>query len=290
VTLGQQPLPFGLEVATSDELRPVITNAQFVNRLALGRREIGAFLRGEIQPRVDYGYSYRQALVAYALGIVNGNGPNTPDDNGWKDIVARLAFTVPSDYHSWLRQLTFGGTAYFGKANRILASDTNRNVLGLGRRRRLGGDIYYSHHPIGITYEVVRAEDGYIAPMSTLGAATFGVRTSMSHVVTLFYNFGEQVVRGYRAQGKLDDWWPKSYQPFFRYDSFDPDTSAGNDRSEVFTAGFNIFFAETTKFQLNYNYRHDRGLAPGPGRTPSTPSAPLYPEVHEVLAQLQFGF
>src|SRR4029453_11056209 len=113
------------------------------------------FVRGDIVPRMDYGYNYRQALLSYAVGLVRGNGPKTADDNGWKDLVARLAFTVPSDYHSWLRQFTLGGTAYLGKQNRLLpvARDATRTVLGLGRRRRIGGDIYYSHHPIGVNYE-----------------------------------------------------------------------------------------------------------------------------------------
>jgi hypothetical protein len=290
VTLGQQLVPFGLEVATSDELRPVINNAQFANRLGLGRREIGLFVKGDVLPRMDYGYAYRQALLSYALCLVSGNGPNAPDDNGWKDIILRTAFTVPSDYHSLLRQFTVGGTAYLGKQNRMLPSDTTRTVLGLGRRRRYGADVYYNHHPIGLTYEFVQGEDGLLEPQSTLAAPRAFVRKSRAHVATLFYNFGEQFVRGYRAQGRFDDWWPKSYQPFFRFDTFDPDMHAANDASDVFTWGFNIFFAETTKFQLNYNYRHDRALEPAPGRPAPPASAGVYPRVHEVLAQLQFGF
>jgi hypothetical protein len=290
VTMGQQPLPFGLEVAASDELKPVINNAQFATRLGLARRELGVFVKGDIVPRMDYGYNYRQALISYALGAVSGNGPNTPDDNSWKDLVARLAFTLPSDYHSVLRQLTLGGTAYFGKQNRMLpaAKDASRAVLGLGRKRRLGGDLYYSHHPIGITYEYIYAEDGLVDPTSTFGEPKFLIRKADSHVITLFYNFGEQFLRGYRAQGRFDDWWPKSYQPFFRYDTYDPDTSAANDRSDVYTLGFNVFFAETTKFQVNYNYKYDRATEAQLEANPTMVA--LLPKVHELLAQFQFGF
>ena len=217
------------------------------------------------------------------------NVPNTADDNGWKDLIARVAFTVPSDYNSWLRQFTLGGTAYLGKQNRILpvARDATRTVLGLGRKRRYGGDIYYSHHPIGVTYEYVYAEDGLVDPAGTLQSAHTFVRKADAHVLTLFYNFGEQFLRGYRAQGRFDDWWPKSYQPFFRYDTFDPDTAeaAARDRSDVYTLGFNVFFAETTKFQLNYNYKYDRAAEQQAASNPL-----LTPKVNEVLAQFQFGF
>jgi hypothetical protein len=286
-TLGQQPLPFGLEVAASDELKPVINNAQFSTRLGLARREVGLLVRGDVFPRMDYGYNYRQALFAYAFGVVSGNGPNAQDDNGFKDLIARIAFTLPSDYNSWLRQFTLGGTAYVGKQNRLLpvAQDATRTVLGLGRRRRLGADLYYNHHPVGVTYEYVYAEDGYVDPASTIGAARFGVRKADSHVLTLFYNFGEQFLRGYRAQGRFDDWWPRSYQPFFRYDTFDPDRETPNDRSNVYTGGFNVFFAETTKFQLNYNYKDDQAVQKTLATNPFAVN-----KVHEVLAQLQFGF
>ena len=108
-TAGQQLLPFGLEVPATEELKPLIRNAEFTTRMQLAQREIGLIVRGDLVPRVDYGYNYRQALLSYALGVTNGAGPNTQDDNDRKDVIGRLAFTVPADYNSWLRQITIGG-------------------------------------------------------------------------------------------------------------------------------------------------------------------------------------
>jgi hypothetical protein len=51
------------------------------------------------------------------------------------------------------------------------------------------------------------------------------IRTSASrdsHTATAFYSFGEQFLRSIRTSGKFDDWWPKTYQPFVRYDRYDP--------------------------------------------------------------------
>ncbi|KYF51495.1 hypothetical protein BE08_22470 [Sorangium cellulosum] len=274
ITLGQQLLPFGLEVPASEELKPVITNAQFTSRLALARRDIGLIVQGDLFPQVDYGYDYRVGTIAYAIGVVDGSGPNTPDDNTEKDILGRVAFTVPSDYNSWLRQLTVGGSVYFGWQNTYL-QDEKKTLSGKGIKRRYGADLYYNHFPFGLTYEFIYGEDEV-----TLGATLDDPRKteleSLSHVATFFYSFGAQFLKSMRNQARYDDWWPKTYQPFFRVDIFDPDTGQARNRIDTYTLGFNVFFAETTKFQLNVNRQDDRAAKRG--------------AKHEVLGQLQFGF
>jgi hypothetical protein len=295
VTLGQQLLPFGLEAAATEELKPIIRNALFTNAtyapgaktsatgLGLGR-ELGLIVRGDLFPKVDYGYNYRQALITYVVGIVDGNGINTPDDNDPKDLIGRLAFTLPSDYNSWLRQLTIGGTIYWGKRNRYLTDDA-KTLSGLGKKERYGVDLYYNHWPLGLTYEFVVGKDGM-----TLGNTPDDPQrvdiVSRSHTGTFFYSFGQQFVAGFRNQGRYDDWWPKTYQPFVRYDRFERNVhAAGHERVEVVTAGINIFFAETTKFQLNYNWRRDERAI----NDPKTVGKLRHPS-HELLAQFQYGF
>lgn len=310
LTVGQQLLPFGLEVPASEELKPVIRNAQFtlppnparnalVTGLNLGRRDIGAIVRGDIGIGVDYGYNYRQALLAYAVGILNGSGPNTLDDNDNKDFIGRIAFTVPSDYNSWLRQITLGGSVYIGRQNlyTVETAPTARTTLqGKGKRRRYGGDVYYNHWPFGVTYEYIRGEDE-VTP-GTADAPGRKTVTSDAHVATLFLSFGEQFVAGFRNQGRYDDWWPKTYQPFFRYDRLNPDLDYRRDPNnptapssvviEVFTAGLNIFFAETTKFQLNYNHILNHANTDAAQPNPQLVVAKRH--ANEVLAQVQFGF
>lgn len=295
ITLGQQLLPFGLEAAATEELKPVIRNALFTNPsyapgarnaatgLGLGR-EIGLIVRGDLFPQVDYGYNYRQALITYVIGVLNGNGINTPDDNDKKDLIGRLAFTLPAEYNSWLRQITVGGTVYYGKRNLYLADDA-RTLSGVGKKERYGIDVYYNHWPFGLTYEFVVGRD----------TATFGTTladskrqdiTSRSHTGTFFLSFGEQFVSGFRNQGRYDDWWPKTYQPFVRYDRFERNTgAAGKERVEVVTGGLNLFFAETTKFQLNYNWRRDQRII-GDAKQ----NEKLRHPSHEVLGQFQYGF
>jgi hypothetical protein len=276
VTVGQQLLPFGLEVAATEELKPVIRNAEFTTdpTIQLGRRDIGLIVKGDLFPQMDYGYAYRQALIAYAFGVVNGAGPNNGDDNDHKDLIGRVAFTVPSEYNSWLRQITIGGTAYWGKRNTLLAD--GKTIAGKGARQRYGVDVYYNHWPFGLTYEFIVAKDVRTTGMTLADPQRFD-QVGRSHVATIFLSFGEQFVAGFRNQGRYDDWWPKTWQPFVRYDTLTRNVDRDNTRVDTLTVGLNVFFAETTKFQVNYNHRNDRQ------RVPQSIS-------NEIFAQLQFGF
>jgi hypothetical protein len=268
LTFGQQLIPFGLEAQIGEELRPVINNAQFLAGLGVGTRQIGLIARGDYDPYVDYGFNYRAPLLEYALGVVNGSGPNKSDDNNQKDYVGRLAYTLPVDYNSLFRELKFGVSGYKGSKNLTSTVGGTTVVAAQGKKDRYGVDIYYNHAPFGVTYEFAEGRDAVLGTTTDI--------ESRSHVLTTFYTWGEQWFASSRAQAKYDDSWPQSYQLFARFDSFDPNRAAGNDKSTIYTAGFNMFFAETTKFQLNLNHYKYENQA--------------LPSVNELLAQFQFGF
>ncbi|WP_041972218.1 porin [Geobacter sp. OR-1] len=98
------------------------------------------------------------------------------------------------------------------------------------------------------------------------------------YTFTLFYNFGDQFVNSIKTQERWDDYYPLTYQPFVRFDRWVPDTDARDVRTDIWTIGFNYFFAQTTKLQVNYNitrdYRSDGGVYNNDA----------------FLAQFQFGF
>jgi hypothetical protein len=265
LTFGQQLIPFGLEAQTGEELRPVISNAQFINNLGVGTRQIGAIVRGDIAPYVDYGFNYRAPLLEYAFGVVNGSGPNKSDDNNHKDLIGRLAYTLPVDYNSLFRELKFGLSGYKGQKNLM---DTAGAIARQGKRDRYGVDIYYNHAPIGVTYELAEGRDEVLRNGPDI--------RSRGQYLTLFYTWGEQWFNSSRAQAKYDDRWPKSYQLFARADRWDPNRAVGRDRTTIYTAGFNLFFAETTKFQINFNQHRFED--------------PARRKIKELLAQFQFGF
>ena len=274
VTVGQQLLPFGQEVQATEDLKPTINNALFSlpgYGYGLALREVGLIVRGDAFPTVDYGYNYRSPMLSYAFGLVNGNGANKSDDNDDKNLIGRLRYTLPAEYNSWLRELSFGLSWYQGKSNLFDLSGASASFAGKGDVLRKGLDIYYNHHPVGVTYEYVQGEDDtYVAASNN----TYK-RKSESHTGTLFWNFGEQFVKGFRNQGRYDDWWPKSYQGFYRYDSIDRDTDLKQQSIDIHSLGLNAFFAETTKFQINLN------------RVNNELSNKRY---NELVAQFQYGF
>ena len=248
VTLGQQLLPFGQEVQATEDLKPTINNALFSLPglgYGLALREVGLIVRGDALPTVDYGYNYRSPMISYAFGLVNGNGANKSDDNDDKNFIGRLRYTLPAEYNSWLRELSFGLSWYQGKSNLFEIDGTSAAFAGKGDVLRKGFDIYYNHHPFGVTYEYVQGEDDtYISQT----AQTYK-RESESHTGTLFWNFGEQFVKGFRNQGRYDDWWPKSYQAFYRYDTIDRDKNLADQTVDIHSLGLNAFLRKPPSFR-----------------------------------------
>lgn len=182
--------------------------------------------------------------------MVNGNGANRSDDNSEKDFLGRLVFTAPVDYNSWLREIKLGGTFYFGTQNVPEIYYTNPGqkttatiFLDEGEKNRVGLDFYYNHNPVGLTFEWVRSWDETypgISPFKTKSPHHY-IRKGEAFTATLFYNLGAQFVQSYRSQGRYDDWWPKTYQLFFRWDSWDPDVGKPNDRIQYLTPASTCF-------------------------------------------------
>jgi hypothetical protein len=292
---GQQLTAFGLEAQTTDELKPAINAAQFVSGLGVGTRQIGLILRGDYDPYVDYGFNYRAPLLEYAIGIENGSGPNQSDNNTQKEYLARIAVTAPVDYTSWLRELKFGLSYQGGDKNILATNGTTVTVPVDGKSERYGFDIYYNHLPFGATYEYAQGKDNTFVTNLALPPTASNIATtntgktatirSVGQTLTLFYTWGEQWLKSSNGNGvgKYDDWWPKTYQPFLRYDSWDSNTDntavAGTNVSgkiDISTVGFNLFFAETTKFQINLNGYHYYNHA----KT----------DYRDLIVQFQFGF
>lgn len=286
LTFGQQQVPFGLEAQTTEEIRPVITSALFTSALSgINQRQIGLIYRGDAFVDVDWTNNYRVALLEYAAGIVNGSGPNKSDNNGRKDFLGRAAFTVPADYNSWLRELKFGVSVYEGYNN--LVNTTSNAVVQVGKSRRTGFDINYTHLPYSIAYEFAQGEDDtFTTPAATASDSTPTFRKkSRGQYVNFGYTWGEQFLSSEKTLAKYDDYWPKSYQAFLRFDEFDADTRTEivGDRTRITTLGLNAFFAETTKLQANYLIQ--RNDLPATGATADRPA-----KQHGIQVQLQYGF
>jgi hypothetical protein len=280
VVIGQQKKPFGLEALAAEDKKPTILSAQSArpnlagsgdasnganagafpaNGVGLDTRDIGVVLKGDLFPHYDGGYRYRVAAVEYSVGVLNGSGPSTLDNNGHKDLSGRIVLNAPVDYSSIFRGLSVGGSYYDGKTY-------SAALQGNVDTRRWGADISYVNTPVGFTYEYVHAQDNTIR--------------KQGNTLTIFYNYGQQFVGGYKSQDRYDDWYPTTFQPFVRFDWWDPDTNVAGNRTKITTIGVNWFLAQTTKLQLNYNIINQGPVAqatyPGPR--------------NQFLAQVQYSF
>lgn len=272
LTLGQQKKPFGRDPQATEEYKPTIKSAQFDTNLGLGTRDIGLVATGDLFPIVDYGFNYRAPLFEYSLGVINGAGSNRTDTDNKKDVVGRIVLNAPVDYNSIFRGLSLAASGYFGNKNASLGSGATA-ITRRGAKNRWGTDLAYVRTPIGFTAEYAQGTDASLS--GTVTNPSLGTIKSDGYAISLFYNFGQQFVRGFKNQTRYDDWYPRTYQPFVRFDSWDPNKNVSGDRIYITTLGFNWFFAETTKLQFNYNIKREETNQV---------------DNNEFLAQFQYGF
>ncbi len=311
VTLGQSKKPFGLEPQSTDEQQPAIPSSLYLtgttpfNFSDLSSRDIGIVVKGDLLPTVDFGYNFRAPLIALSAGFFNGSGANALDNNKDKEWTLRAQFAPPVDYYNLLRGLALGVS--LDKSERFLpipggattpaksfwiykttnsgvktdsvkyavaAVNANPDTLQADRTR-YGIDVSYIRTPVNFTAEAVYAtQDSAYWDAPTKGFVETQ-RRSYAGSVAFFLNFGEQYLKQTRNQSRPDDWWPLTWQPFLRLDGIDPNLDVNGDWQAAITPGINLFFARTTKFQLDYSWR----------KSENKPAAN-----HQVLAQFQYGF
>jgi hypothetical protein len=329
VSLGQQKKPFGAEAQSTDETSPSVAGSLYLSGLLsdVSQRDIGLVIKGDILPVVDYGYNYRAPFLAYNLALFNGTGPNTADNNSNKEFVGRLVFSPSVNYYNPLRGLTVGGSYATSKkfqtttstyvkshaktikvktlstgADSVLTYTISPAVTTTaidtlqGDRTRYGIDVSYIRTPVNLTVEGVFGTDEITntANKATDTAALF-THTRRNYAgasVTLFLNIGQQFLKGYREQSRPDDWWPFTWQPFFRIDGYDADRDVDGiiykldgktiDKDgrwqAVGTVGANLFFARTSKLQINFRVKKAQGDPDGEYKN------------NEILAQFGYGF
>ena len=232
-------------------------------------------------------------------------GTNANDSNNQKAITARIEFIPPHDYNSWLRQVKIGLSAAFDRSNGTAstlsaatspgasagllaaanAASKNGELLAYDLHRRLGFDISYAHSPVSFTYEAVYSADStttsYVDPTLSIALNRdrgFQRTTSVDgfgQAITIGYIFGEQFLsNNVRDGGKWDDSWPQSFQPYVRYDTWNPNRDEDHEVRNT-SIGANLFFAQTTKFQIQASEIRSQ-IADATWR--------------ELLVQFQYGF
>ncbi|WP_291530066.1 porin [Bacteroides sp. UBA939] len=132
VQIGQFKVPFSLENPYSPTGLECIDNAMAITKLvgysdvsgiSANGRDIGVMIYGEVFKKEGY------SIIDYSIGVFNGAGINTTDNNKSKDVIARVNVNP-------IKTVTLSASGYLGEA---YLNDSTRHAT----RDRLGFGIRY---------------------------------------------------------------------------------------------------------------------------------------------------
>ena len=234
IQVGQFKTPFTLESPINPVNLEIFDYGESVQKLVgysdvcgvggLGR-DIGIMASGNLFPVEGKDFT----LVTYSLGVFNGNGPCTTDNNKRKDIAGRL------EVHPMMKDLTLSASFYNGKYKSSSAEGT-RNRWSAGAQFN-DGDL------------LIRAE--YLS--GTTGNVTEILDDNNNLVKDELYrnSQGYYAVAGYNLKvGK-----GQKLMPVVRYEHFAPGDfqSTIQGSTDLYTVGINYWPLKSVNFKLDYS-------------------------------------
>lgn len=226
VKFGQFKTPFGYEQLLADT-KILTVERSLPNDMLTLSRQIGLGVSGDL---------YDQRL-GYSAGIFNGNGANNGfNDNGDFLYVARLNGTAYKG--KWGKQnvsVNAGVNGYYSEDNALkipgfgfdsTPGGTADNLF-TGCRAGWAADLQFKLGPFALYGEYFQSRFDQAANATVDAAGWYTMATF--------------------------DVLPKRLQAVGRFESFDPNTDAGGNRHEVWTAGLNYFIkGDDIKLSANY--------------------------------------
>ena len=230
VQVGQFKTPFTIESPINPVNLEIFDYGEVIQQLGgykdvcgvggLGR-DIGVMATGKLFPvKGEEGIKYN--VVDYAIGVFNGNGPTTTDNNNRKDLVGRL------EVHPGLKDLTLSGSYYYGKY-------TNGENINCTRNRWAAG-AQYNDGKLVLRGEYVGGETG---------------RWTIAEENSLYNSNGYYAQAGYYfGLGKEHS---QKLMPVLRYEHFTADDAIANGGTNWYTAGINYWPMKSVNFKLDYS-------------------------------------
>jgi hypothetical protein len=235
IQAGQYLVPFGIEATSNENNRPTINQAQFYSRLGFGR-DLGVIFTGGLLCRNDPSAT-TVPLFNYTLGVFNGSGQNSFDNNTAVDLLGRLVLNPFYQYADNFRNLSIGGTWYEG--NKF--ATTGKVPV----RRRIGADFSWLRKPFLLTAEYIYAKDGYEdyrnAPTKGTGGGSISpAARARTFVGTLFFTPG--TLPDFQPWIRADLWRATPYSNLTDAQIVTAN-NAGNwgNRRDAYSVGFNWF-------------------------------------------------
>ena len=229
IQIGQFKTPFTIESPINPVNLEIFDYGEIIQQLGgykdvcgvggLGR-DIGVMATGGFIPMMK-GESIDYNIIDYAVGVFNGNGPTTTDNNNRKDIVGRL------EVHPGLKAITLSGSYYYGKYYK----DEENN----GTRNRWAAGAQYNDGKLVLRGEYVGGKTGYVP---TIIPEDLGYFNSNGYYAQAGYYFqaGEQKI-----------------MPVLRYEHFTADQAVANGGTNWYTAGINYWPLKSVNFKLDYS-------------------------------------
>ena len=235
IQVGQFKTPFTLESPINPVNLEIFDYGESVQKLVgysdvcgvggLGR-DIGIMASGDLFKPEGKDFS----LVTYYLGVFNGNGPCTTDNNNRKDIVGRL------EIHPMLKALTLSASYYNGQY---------KSSADHGVRNRWSAGAQYSDGDLMVRAEYLDGTTGYHD----------GTIDDNGNEIELYrFSKGYYAVAGYNIRFGKDN--SQKLMPVLRYEHFKPGdmTTGVFGSTDYYTAGINYWPVKSLNFKLDYSF------------------------------------
>lgn len=231
VQAGQFKTPFGYEQLASDPRLYTIERSPGNDRLTLGR-QIGAQVAGDLLDQ----------RVRYAGGLFNGTSVNSSsNDNSKFTLVGRLsAVPLAPAKDSTGPRLALGFNGYASDDDQLTGqpgefkfnTSTNKTADNIftGERTGWGADAQFSvsRFELWSEYLAARYEPDNAVPADEVNAEAWYTQASWYFL-------------------------PNRLQGLVKFDTFDPNTDAGQDRTDTWTIGLNVYLRDhDLKLQFDY--------------------------------------
>lgn len=218
VSMGSFKSPFGLELSTPCNGLHTINRSAAIQELTAPDRNIGLMLLG----------GDKESRLEYRLAVTNGTGLGLKDNNMFKDVTGRVVFHP-------LPILSVGGSVKYGQY-----APADPSIEEDDTRMRFGGDLEMFLGNLRMQAEYIYGKD---EGSSLVGG---GCGSDPTVVLGSFKKQGGFIMAMYDLTFK--------FQPVVKVDFFDDNLDRDNTTDFVTTAGFNYFFNDKTRLQLNYQY------------------------------------
>lgn len=224
ITTGKFKHPFSVELNASSNKLLTINRSKVVDYLTGPSIDYGLMISGSSENLPILGIKNKD-IIKYSLALINGSGKDVYDPDTYKDVVFKLNFS-PFSF------ISLGGSFKNGKRKDPMILDKPA-----GSSLRYGADLTINYKNLIIQSEYIGAKE-----------KTYNLIGNQEEIHS--FNPFTYKADGYFIQALY--MMPCHLQAVAKFETFSGELIQNSDQEQAITLGFNYFFNEQTKVQLNY--------------------------------------